>query len=137
MDCIPVLPPSADRSYNFYLVIQDRYGNTPIFLPCHKNDSSMYTAFLLCNRLISHTGLFKNIISDRDPKFTSVPWENLHRLFGTKLSFSKSYHPQADGLAERMIQTLEEMIRRFCAFGLNFKDTDAFSHYWCTLITEL
>ncbi|MBW0562073.1 hypothetical protein O181_101788 [Austropuccinia psidii MF-1] len=46
---------------------------------------------------------------DRDPKFTSELWTNLHQLFGTKLSFSTAYHPQADGLAERIIQILEDM----------------------------
>ncbi|MBW0541188.1 hypothetical protein O181_080903 [Austropuccinia psidii MF-1] len=29
------------------------------------------------------------------------------------------------------------MIRRFCAYGLEFKDSDGFTHYWCTLIPEL
>ncbi|MBW0509503.1 hypothetical protein O181_049218 [Austropuccinia psidii MF-1] len=33
-----------------------------------------------------------------------------------------------------MIQTLEEIMRRFCAYGLEFKNSDGFSHYWCTLI---
>ncbi|MBW0563884.1 hypothetical protein O181_103599 [Austropuccinia psidii MF-1] len=33
-----------------------------------------------------------------------------------------------------MIQTLEYMIRRFCAYGLEFKDSDGFTHYWCILI---
>ncbi|MBW0462683.1 hypothetical protein O181_002398 [Austropuccinia psidii MF-1] len=36
-----------------------------------------------------------------------------------------------------MIQTLEDMIRRFCAYGLEFKDSDGFSHDWCTLISSL
>ncbi|MBW0590003.1 hypothetical protein O181_129718 [Austropuccinia psidii MF-1] len=63
--------------------------------------------------------------------------ENLHQLFGTKLSFSTAYHPQADGLAERMIQTLEDMVRRFCAYGLEFKDCDGFTHDWCTLLPAL
>ncbi|MBW0563027.1 hypothetical protein O181_102742 [Austropuccinia psidii MF-1] len=49
-------------------------------------------------------------------------WKNPHQLFGAKLSFSTAYHPQTDGLAERMIQTLEEMVRRFCAYGLELKD---------------
>ncbi|MBW0523996.1 hypothetical protein O181_063711 [Austropuccinia psidii MF-1] len=97
----------------------------------------MDTALLLWSRVISHTGLFKNIISDRDPKFTSALWTNLHRLFGTKLSISTEYHAQADGLAERMIQALEDMIRSFCDCGLEFKDSDGFSHDWCTLIPAL
>ncbi|MBW0564039.1 hypothetical protein O181_103754 [Austropuccinia psidii MF-1] len=137
MDWITALPPSGDKSYNACLVIVDRYSKTPIFLPCHKDDTAMDTALLLWSRVISHTGLFKNIISDRDPKFTSALWTNLHRFFGTKLSFSTAYHPQTDGLAERMIQTLEDMIRRFCAYGLEFKDSDGFTHDWCTLIPAL
>ncbi|MBW0588965.1 hypothetical protein O181_128680 [Austropuccinia psidii MF-1] len=36
-----------------------------------------------------------------------------------------------------MIQTLEDIIRRFCAYGLEFKDSDGFTHYWCTLIPAL
>ncbi|MBW0592682.1 hypothetical protein O181_132397, partial [Austropuccinia psidii MF-1] len=137
MDWVTALPPGGDKSYNACLVIVDRYSKTPIFLPCHKDDTAMDTALLIWNRVISHTGLFKNIISDRDPKFTSALWTNLHKLLGTKLSFSTAYHPQTDGLAERMIQTLEDMIRRFCAYGLELKDSDGFTHDWCTLIPAL
>ncbi|MBW0462492.1 hypothetical protein O181_002207 [Austropuccinia psidii MF-1] len=97
-----------------------------MFLPFHKEDTA-----------IRHTGLFQNIISDRDPKVTSALWINLHNLFGTKLSFSTAYRPQADVIAEKMVQTLEDMIRRFCAYVLEFKDSDAFTHDWFTLIPAL
>ncbi|MBW0474645.1 hypothetical protein O181_014360 [Austropuccinia psidii MF-1] len=134
---VTALPPSGDKSYNSFLVIVDRYSKTAIFVPCHKDDTAMDTALLLWSRVISHTELFKNIISDRDTKFTSTLWTNLHRFFGTKLSFSTAYHPQTDGLAERMIQPLEDMIRRFCAYGLELKDSDGFIHDWCALIPAL
>ncbi|MBW0549932.1 hypothetical protein O181_089647 [Austropuccinia psidii MF-1] len=84
MDWVTALPPSGDKIYNSCLVIVDGCRKTPILLPCHKDDKAMETALLLWNRVISHTGLFKNIISDRDPKFTSALWTDLHRLFGTK-----------------------------------------------------
>ncbi|MBW0491569.1 hypothetical protein O181_031284 [Austropuccinia psidii MF-1] len=137
MDWVTALPPSGDKSYNACLVVVDRYSKTLIFLPCHKDDTAMDTALLLWSRVISHKGLFKNIKSDRDPKFTYALCTNLHRLFGTKLLFSTEYHPQTDGLAERMIQTLEDMIRRFCVYVLEFKDSDGFTHDWCTLIPAL
>ncbi|MBW0538595.1 hypothetical protein O181_078310 [Austropuccinia psidii MF-1] len=111
-------PPSVYRSYNACLAIVERYRKTPIILPCHKNDTAMDTAFLLWNRVISNAVLFQNIMSERDPKFIYALWTNLHRLFGTKLSFSTAYHPQTDGMAQRMIQTLEDMIGRFCSYGL-------------------
>ncbi|MBW0523041.1 hypothetical protein O181_062756 [Austropuccinia psidii MF-1] len=36
-----------------------------------------------------------------------------------------------------MSQTLEDMISRFCAYGLEFKYSDGFTHDWCTLIPAL
>ncbi|MBW0526459.1 hypothetical protein O181_066174 [Austropuccinia psidii MF-1] len=118
MDWVTGLPPGGNRSYNACLVIVNIFSKTPIFLPCHKDDTSIDTALLIWNRVISWTGIFRNIISDIDPKFTSALWINLYQFFGTKLSFSTAYHPQTDGLYERMIQTLEDMVIRFCAYGL-------------------
>ncbi|MBW0518989.1 hypothetical protein O181_058704 [Austropuccinia psidii MF-1] len=103
MDWVTTLPPGGDRSFNACLVLVDRYRKTPRFLPFHKDDTAMETAIMVCNRVISHKQLFQNILSDRDPNFTSELWKNLHNLFGTKLSFSNAYHPQADGLEERVI----------------------------------
>ncbi|MBW0496962.1 hypothetical protein O181_036677 [Austropuccinia psidii MF-1] len=137
MDWFTALPPSGDRSYNSCLDIVDRYRKNKIFLPFHNDVNAMNTDLLLCNKVISHTGLFNNVLSDRDPKFTSTPWINLHRFFGNKLSFSKAYHPQTDGLSERMIQALEDMINRFCAYRLEFKDSDGLTHDWCTLISAV
>ncbi|MBW0560887.1 hypothetical protein O181_100602 [Austropuccinia psidii MF-1] len=118
MDWVTGLQPGGDRSYNAFLVISNRFSKTPIFLPCHKDDKSIDAALLIWIWVISWTSLFTNIISSRDPKLTSALWKNLHQLFGTELSFSTAYHPQTDGLAEGMIQTLEDMVRRFCAYGL-------------------
>ncbi|MBW0491476.1 hypothetical protein O181_031191 [Austropuccinia psidii MF-1] len=137
MDWVTGLPPGGDRIYNAHLVIVDRFSKTRIFLPCHKDDTATNTALPICNRVISWTRIFTNIISDRDPKFTSALWTNLHQLFGTKLSFSTAYHPQTDGLAEIMIQTLDDMVRRFCAYGLEFKDCYGFTHYLFTPLPAL
>ncbi|MBW0462161.1 hypothetical protein O181_001876 [Austropuccinia psidii MF-1] len=134
MDWVTGLPPGGYRSYNAFLVIVERFSNIPIFLPCNKDDTAMDTALLIWNSVVSWTGIFTNMISDRDPKFTSARWTNLYQLFGTKLSFSTAYHPQTDVLAERMIQTLEDILRRLCAYGLEFKYCDGFPHYWFTLL---
>ncbi|MBW0525765.1 hypothetical protein O181_065480 [Austropuccinia psidii MF-1] len=85
MHWVTALPPGGDRSFNACLVLFDRYSKTQMFLPFHKDETSMDTAMVICNRVNSHTGLFQNIISDRDPKFTSALRTNLHNRFGTKL----------------------------------------------------
>ncbi|MBW0537701.1 hypothetical protein O181_077416 [Austropuccinia psidii MF-1] len=85
MDLVTGLPPGGDRSYKAFPVIFDRFSKTPIFLPCHKNDTAMDTALLIWNRVVPWTGIFTNIISDRDPiLLTAYQW-------------------QTDGLVERMI----------------------------------
>ncbi|MBW0553283.1 hypothetical protein O181_092998 [Austropuccinia psidii MF-1] len=83
MDLITALTPSGDRSYNACLVIVDRYRKTPILLPCHKDETAMDIALLLWNSVLSHTELFKNIISGRDSTFKSALWTNIHRCFRT------------------------------------------------------
>ncbi|MBW0513796.1 hypothetical protein O181_053511 [Austropuccinia psidii MF-1] len=131
------LTPGAYRSYNECLVSVDRFSRTPIVLPCHKDDTAMDTAPLIWNIVISWTGIFTKIISNRDHKLTSALWKYLHKLFGTALLFSTTYHPQTDGLAERMIQTLEYMVKRICAYGLESKDCDGLTHDWFNLLPEL
>ncbi|MBW0465154.1 hypothetical protein O181_004869 [Austropuccinia psidii MF-1] len=66
----------------------------------------MDTSLLFWNNIISTCGVPRIITSDRDPKFTSELWTNLYDMLGTKIPFSMAYHPQKDGLSERMIQTM-------------------------------
>ncbi|MBW0497889.1 hypothetical protein O181_037604 [Austropuccinia psidii MF-1] len=113
------LPPGGYKSYNTFLVSFDRFSKIQIFLPCHKDYTAMDTALLIFNRVLSWTGIYTEIISDRDPKFTLELWKNIHQLSRTKLSFSTAYHPKADGLAERMIQTLEDMTPTILKKGWN------------------
>ncbi|MBW0478636.1 hypothetical protein O181_018351 [Austropuccinia psidii MF-1] len=132
MDWVTGLVPGGKENSNAFLVIVDRYSRSVRCLPCHKEDKVRDTSLLFWNNIIATFGVPKNIISDRDPKFTSEFWTNLYDLLGTKLAFSTAYHPQTDGLAESMIQTTEEIIRRFCAYGMEYKD-----HDWFTLLPEV
>ncbi|MBW0461480.1 hypothetical protein O181_001195 [Austropuccinia psidii MF-1] len=84
MDLLTAPPPGEDRSFKACLVLADRYRKTPMFLPCHKDDTAMDTAIMIWNVVIINTGLFQNVMSDRDPKFTSALWTNIHNLFGEK-----------------------------------------------------
>ncbi|MBW0550836.1 hypothetical protein O181_090551 [Austropuccinia psidii MF-1] len=129
--------PGGDRSFNSFLGLANRYRKPPMFLPCHEDYTAMDKATMIWNRAISHTVLLQIIISDRDPKFTSALWKNLHNLFVTKLSFSKAYYFLNDGLAERVRKNIEEMMRKFCAYGRELKEYDGFTHDLCTFIPAL
>jgi hypothetical protein len=56
-------------------------------------------------------GLASSIVSDRDPKFTSKWWRELHRLLETKLLMSTLFHPQTDGQTERANRSIGQILR--------------------------
>lgn len=137
MDFGTGLPPAGRLIYNACLVVVDRYTRRPRFIPTWDTADAKETALLFWQQVWSETGLPRIIISDRDPKFTSDFWTGLFRILGTKLAMSTAHHPQTDGLAERMIQTLEDMLRRYVAFGIEYQDGQGFNHDWVTLLPAL
>ncbi|MBW0488067.1 hypothetical protein O181_027782 [Austropuccinia psidii MF-1] len=137
MDQVTGLVPGGKESFNAFLVIVDRSSKSVRCLPFHKEDTEMDTALFFWNNIISTCGVLKFIISDRDPKFTSEFWTNLYDILGTKLEFSTAYHPQTDGLAERMIQKMKDIIRRFCGYGMEYKDHEQYTHECVTILTAV
>ncbi|MBW0574534.1 hypothetical protein O181_114249 [Austropuccinia psidii MF-1] len=97
----------------------------------------MDTSLLSWNNIISNFGVPKIIISNSDPKFTSEFWTNLYDILGTKLEFSTAYHPQTDGLTESMIQTMKDILSRFCEYGMESKEHGEYTHDWVTLLPEV
>ncbi|MBW0475118.1 hypothetical protein O181_014833 [Austropuccinia psidii MF-1] len=111
MDWVTGLVPGGRENFNSFMIIVDRFSKRIGSLPCHKEDTGMNKALLFWNKIISTCRGPKIIISDRDPKFKSEFWTNVYDMLGTKLAFYTAYHPQTDGLAERVTQTMENIIR--------------------------
>ncbi|MBW0460450.1 hypothetical protein O181_000165 [Austropuccinia psidii MF-1] len=44
---------------------------------------------------------------------------------------------ETDGLEERMIQNLEDIIRKFCDFVMEYKDHEGYTHHWVILLPEV
>ncbi|MBW0465632.1 hypothetical protein O181_005347 [Austropuccinia psidii MF-1] len=134
MDWVTGNFPGGKENFNACLIIVDRFSKSMRCLPCHKEDTAMYTALLFWKNIISTCGVPKFIISDRDPKFTSEFWTKLYDMIGIKISFSTAYHPQTDELAERMIKKMEGMLRIICAYDMDYKDHEGYTHAWVALL---
>ncbi|MBW0503902.1 hypothetical protein O181_043617 [Austropuccinia psidii MF-1] len=134
IDWVTGLVPGGKEKFNAFLIIVDRFSKSMRCLPFHKKDTAMDTALLFWNNIISTCGVPKIIIRDRNPKFTSEVWTKLYDMLGTKLAFSTAYHPQTDELGARMIQTMEDILRRFCAYGMEYKDHECYTHDRVTLL---
>ncbi|GJT45539.1 reverse transcriptase domain-containing protein [Tanacetum coccineum] len=66
---------------------------------------------LYLKEIVCRYGVPVSIILDQDRHFMLRFWRSLQEALGTNLDMSTAYHPQIDGQSERIIQTLEDMLR--------------------------
>jgi len=102
MDFITDLPLTA-ANHCMILVVVDRFSKMVKLVPVTTDSSAPAVAELFFRFVVCNHGLPRDIVSDRDPRFTSVFWRKLFELLGTQLSMSTAAHPQSDGQSERMI----------------------------------
>ncbi|GJS93354.1 putative reverse transcriptase domain-containing protein, partial [Tanacetum coccineum] len=92
-------------------VIVDRLTKSAHFLPMRKDYKMDRLARLYLNEIVARHGVPISIISNRDSRFTSRFWWSMQEALGARLDMSKAYYTQTDGQSERIIQTLEDMLR--------------------------
>ena len=93
------------------LTIVDKATRMVHLVPCRKNITAVATAQLLWQHIVRLHGVPRCIYSDRGPQFTADSWRELWRLTGTKLSYSSAYHPQTQGVVERMNGVVSQTLR--------------------------
>jgi hypothetical protein len=122
MDFIVQLP-KTKSGWDSIVVFVDRMTKRVHFAPTKTNATSPEIAQIFFDTVVKLHGLPRAIISDRDPKFTSLFWKSLFQRLGTKIKMSTAYHPQTDGQSERVNRVLEEMLRHFVNYHQNDWDT--------------
>ena len=65
---------------------------------------------LILKEVMRLHGIPESIVSDRDTKFTSIFWKESHRLMGSKLLMSTTFHPQTDGATERANRSIAQIL---------------------------
>lgn len=111
MDFITGLPNSKGKS--IIMVVVDRLSKYGHFIALSALVTSESVATVFIAEVVRHHGVPISIITDRDPKFLNNFWTEIHRLQGTTLSPSTSYHPQTDGQTEVLNKILEMYLRCF------------------------
>lgn len=81
-----------------------------MFIATPKVCTAEGAARLFLTHVVKHWGIPKDIVTDRDVKFTG---KRLFELLGTRLQFPTSNHPQTDGQTERINALLEEDLRHY------------------------
>ena len=103
------------NGHDYLLVVIDCFMSQVHLIPTNTWVTAKEVAWLFVKEIIKLHGMPEYIVSDRDTKFTSSFWKELHRLMGTKLLMSTLFHPQMDGMTERanrsIGQVLQAMVR--------------------------
>ncbi|KAJ0587758.1 putative nucleotidyltransferase, Ribonuclease H [Helianthus annuus] len=110
MDFITKLPPTPSGHDSIWVIV-DRLTKSAHFLPIREDYKVERLARIYTDEIICNHGTPRDIISDRDARFTSRLWETFQAALGTSLNLSTAFHPQTDGQTERTIRTLEDMLR--------------------------
>ncbi len=88
------------RKFNYLWVIVCHMMSIVHFILVHTTMTAHQLSGVYMQEIICLHRLPCSIVSDRDPKFTSKWWRELHKMVGSQLLMSTSFHPQTDGMTE-------------------------------------
>jgi transposase InsO family protein len=118
IDFVVGLEPSVGpdgRVYDSIITFVDRCTKFVVLVPTFGSVTARDVAQICYERIFTKYGLPLEIVSDRDPKFTSVFWKETFSLIGVKLAMSTAHHPQTDSQTEVYNQTVEIALRAYCS----------------------
>lgn len=118
IDLIGPLPVS--NGFKYCLTCIDRFSRWPVAIPLG-DITAESVARALINGWISHYGMPNIITTDQGRQFESKLFKELSQLTGSKHLHTTAYHPQANGIIERMHRTLKGAIK--CHTSKNWTDS--------------
>ena len=121
LDIVTGLPRSDGSDHDCVVVFTDRFSKQAYFCSAKfEGLTAEGVAELYVQHVYRTQGVPSVMLSDRDSKFTSVFWERLFELLGTKLVYSAPYHHQSNGQVERLNHTLANFLRAFIKEGASW-----------------
>ena len=114
MDLITSLP-LIHHGSTAIIVFVDRLSKMAHFVPIVDEASAVDCAQLFRHHVLRLHGCPRNVVSGRDPRFTSNFLAEFCRLAGAEQQMSSAFHPQSDGQTERVRSMSIEYWRTYCA----------------------
>ena len=105
VDIVGTLLPS--RGQRFILTCIDRFSRWVEAIPMEDSTAETTLRSFLAG-WVARFGAPVNIITDRGVQFESALWREALKTLGTKRCRTTSYHPQSNGLIERVHRRLKE-----------------------------
>ena len=98
------------NNFNYLLVVIDWLTSQVHLVPTTMTVTTRGIMWLILKEVMRPHRIPESIVSDRDTKFTSIFWKELHRLTGSKLPMSATFHLQADGAMEWANRSIAQVL---------------------------
>lgn len=102
MDFVTGLPSTLKGSDAIWVIV-DRLAKSPHFILIKISFPLQRLTEIYIEVIVKLHDIPSSIVSDRDPRFTSIFWGSLQDALGTKLRLTLEYHPHIDGQTGRII----------------------------------
>ena len=93
------------------MMVIDKATRMAHLIYCGKSISAGQTAKLYMQYIVKLHGIPRPIYTDSGTQFASKFWRELWGLLGTSLRYSTAFHPQTQGIVERMNAVIGQMLR--------------------------
>ena len=115
---ITEMPVSA-RGNRYAVVIMDYFSKFVRVYPVKRQDAETVTTVLL--DWVYDMGVPDKIHSDQGGQFESELFQQMCRRLGIRKTRTTPYHPESDGMVERFMRTLKDMVAKYVdPQGLNW-----------------
>ena len=97
------------NGFKYLLTAVDRFTRWPIAIPL-VDISAQSVCEAFAYGWVAHFGVPSTITTDRGSQFSSATFTQLIKTWGVKLNMTTPYHPEANGLVERLHRRLKEAL---------------------------
>ena len=109
--------PVTEKGNRYVIVFEDFLTKWPLVFPA-PDQKAIRIARLLAEEVLPLFGCPESLLSDRGANLLALVMQDVCQLLGTTKLNTTAYHPQCDGMVERMNRTLKSMLRKHVAkFG--------------------
>lgn len=109
IDIIGLMHTQTPEGNQYIITAIDAYSRFA-FARAYKDSKTNYCI----NSIIAIHGCPDTIVSDQGKQFTGNEWAEMMRKYGIKHHFTNPYHPQSNGMDERLNGTLIKILRSYC-----------------------
>ena len=105
--------PETKKKHNMIISIIDRLSKKSQFIPARTDITAEQLAKLFATHFIKNEGVPYIVLSDQGSVFMRQFWKEVWRLMGVTLAISSAYHPQTDGVTERVNAEIKKYLRTY------------------------